>query len=78
MTERRLSDAAPGERVQFVRFDETLDAALRDRLIAYGISPRHPLDVVQQRPLTIVVCDHAEIAVEAAVARWMIVRAPVA
>ena len=37
MTERALCDVAPGERVEFVRFDPSLDAALRDRLIAYGI-----------------------------------------
>jgi Fe2+ transport system protein FeoA len=74
MIERRLCDIAPGERVELVRFDTTLDSALRDRLIAYGLSPRHPIEVVQQRPLTIVVCDHAEIAVEAAVARRLIVR----
>ncbi len=74
MIERRLADIAPGERVEFVGFDATLDAALRDRLIAYGVSASQPIDVVQQRPLTIVVCDHAELAVEAGVARAMIVR----
>ena len=75
MSERRLCDVAPGGRVEFVRFDTTLDAALRDRLVAYGISPSQRLEVVQQRPLSIVVCDHAEIAVEAAVAQRIIVRA---
>jgi Fe2+ transport system protein FeoA len=75
MSERRLCDIAPGERVEFVRFDAALDAALRDRLIAYGISPAQRIEVVQQRPLSIIVCDHAEIAVEAVVARSMIVRA---
>ena len=74
MTERPLCDIAPGERVEFVRFDATLDAALRDRLIAYGIAPSQGIDVVQQRPLAIIVCDHAEIAVESAVARRIIVR----
>ena len=75
MSERLLCDIAPGERVEFLRFDASLDASLRDRLVAYGISPRHPIDVVQQHPLTIVVCDHAEIALEAVVARSMIMRA---
>ena len=74
MSERLLCDIAPGERVELVRFDATLDASLRDRLIAYGISPTQRIEVVQQRPLSIIVCDHAEIAVEAAVAQRIIVR----
>ena len=74
MSERRLCDIAPGERVDFVGFDATIDPSLRDRLLAYGLSTAQPLDVVQQRPLTIVVCDHAELALEAAVARAMKVR----
>jgi Fe2+ transport system protein FeoA len=76
MIERRLCDVAPGERVQLVDFDATIDSSLRDRLIAYGVRASQPLDVVQQRPLTIVVCDHAELALEAAVARAIRVRTP--
>jgi Fe2+ transport system protein FeoA len=74
MTERCLADVAPGASVEFVRFEATIDASLRDRLLAYGLAPAQRLDVLQQRPLTIVVCDHAEIALEAAVARAMTVR----
>lgn len=76
MIERSLADVAPGESVRFVGFDATIDASLRDRLLAYGLAPAQPLEVLQQRPLTIVVCDHAEIALEAAVARAMRVRMP--
>jgi Fe2+ transport system protein FeoA len=71
MFERRLSDVAPGETVGFVGYDATVDASVRDRLLAYGIAPARRLDVLQQRPLTIVVCDHAELALEASVARSM-------
>lgn len=71
MSERRLADVAPGETVEFAGFDATVDATVRDRLFAYGLAPARKLDVLQQRPLTIVVCDHAEIALEAAVARAM-------
>lgn len=71
MIERRLCDISPGETVRFAGFDATLDTALRDRLLAYGLAPERALDVVAQRPLTIVVCDHAEIALEQTVARSM-------
>ena len=74
MIERRLADIAPGESVEFVGYDATLDPMLRDRLLAYGLAPSQRLDVLQQTPLTIVVCDHAELALEAAVARTMRVR----
>jgi hypothetical protein len=74
MIERRLADVAPGEIVEFVGFDATLDPSVRDRLLAYGVALARRLEVTQQRPLTIVVCDHAELALEAAVARSMRVR----
>ncbi len=74
MIDRRLADVAPGENVEFVGFDPTVDSMLRDRLLAYGLAPAQRLDVVQQTPLTIVVCDHAELALEAVVARGMHVR----
>jgi len=75
MIERRLADVAAGESVEFIGYDATLDPMLRDRLLAYGLAPSQRLDVLQQTPLTIVVCDHAELAIEAAVARTMRVRA---
>lgn len=74
MIERRLADIAPGERVEFVGFDATIDPSVRDRLFAYGLALARRLEVLQQQPLTIVLCDHAELALEAAVARSMLVR----
>jgi Fe2+ transport system protein FeoA len=71
MSERRLADVSPGTNVEFVGYDATVDASVRDRLLAYGVAPARRLDVLQQRPLTIVVCDHAELALEASVARAM-------
>jgi hypothetical protein len=43
-------------------------------LFAYGLALARRLEVLQQQPLTIVLCDHAELALEAAVARSMLVR----
>jgi Fe2+ transport system protein FeoA len=75
MIEWRLADIARGESVEFIGFDATIDPMLRDRLLAYGLAPAQRLDVLQQTPLTIVVCDHAELALESSVARSMRVRA---
>jgi Fe2+ transport system protein FeoA len=72
--EARLHQIPPGSVVRFVAFDDAVDPALRERLLAYGLSPAQPLTVLQQAPLTIVVCDHTELAIEAQVARAMRVR----
>ncbi|WP_172198172.1 FeoA family protein [Niveibacterium sp. COAC-50] len=71
--EMRLADATPGATVRFRGFDATLDTLLQDQFLAYGIAVGQTLSVLQQRPLTIIQCDHTELAVESVVARAMVV-----
>ena len=71
-----LDRVEPGRTVEFVGFGEGLEAAFRDQLLAYGLQPRHPLKVLQQLPMTVVLCDHVELALESPVARLMRVRVP--
>ncbi len=71
-----LDRVEPGRSVVFLGFAGELDPAFRDQLLAYGVHPEQSLEVLQQAPMTVVVCDHVELALEAAVARMMQVRAP--
>ncbi len=72
----RLADAVPGDTVRFRGFDATLETMLQDQFLAYGIAIGQQLKVLQQRPLTMILCDHTELAVETVVAQAMVV-APV-
>jgi hypothetical protein len=71
-----LDRVAPGRTVEFEGFADGLDAGFRDQLLAYGVQPKQLLKVLQQQPMTVVVCDHVELALEAPVARMMQVRTP--
>lgn len=69
----RLADASPGSTVRFRGFDATLETMLQDQFLAYGIAVGQTLSVLQQRPMTLIQCDHTELAVEHSVARAMVV-----
>ncbi len=69
-----LADVEPGRRVEFVGFDRALDRGFREQLLAYGLQHRQVIEVLQQVPMTVVVCDHVELALEPAVARLVEVR----
>jgi len=69
-----LDRVEPGATVELVGFGDALDTAFRDQLLAYGVHARQRLRVLQQSPMTVVVCDHVELALEAQVARMMTVR----
>jgi Fe2+ transport system protein FeoA len=71
---RTLDSVAPGRTVLLARVDESLATDFREQLAAYGFVPGRALEVIAQRPMTVVVCDHVELALEAAVARALVVR----
>lgn len=71
---RALHAVAPGETVEFVGCDRKLEQRFRDQLLAYGLSPPQRLTVLQQAPMTIVLCEHVELALEPAIASAMRVR----
>jgi len=58
-----LGQAPCGARVRVIDLDG-LPTARRLQLQALGISPGRPALVQQQEPVTIVLCGHAEIALE--------------
>jgi hypothetical protein len=69
-TERiRLISAPIGCKVHLAEFGEEIDPLQREQLHAYGLFAPQTLTVLQQRPLTVVLCEHMELALEHAVAR---------
>lgn len=71
--EMRLAQASQGQTVEFRGFDNSLAVALQDQFLAYGLSPGLKVQVLQQKPMTVIQCDHTELAVEHVVAGAMIV-----
>lgn len=63
-----LASVAPGTTVRLAEPEATLDAGFREHLAAYGLVPGHAVTVVAQRPMTLVLCDHVELALEDVVA----------
>ena len=71
----RTLDAVPaGATVVLLAVDDALPADFREQLAAYGFVPGRTLTVSAQRPMTVVVCDHVELALERSVARALVVR----
>ena len=56
--------------------DEAIDPSQREQLIAYGLAAERSLKVLQQHPMTIVMIDEVELALEGSVARHVWVRRP--
>ena len=73
---RTLDTVPPGRTVLLARIDESLATDFREQLAAYGCVPGRALEVLAQQPMTVVVCDHVELALEAAIARALVVRDP--
>lgn len=57
-----------GATVRLAEPDPALESSFRERLAAFGVAPGYRVTVVAQRPMTVVLCDHVELALEAAVA----------
>ena len=71
---RTLDTVPPGHTVLLAQIDEALASDFREQLAAYGFVPGRALEVLAQQPMTVVVCDHVELAVETAIARSLVVR----
>lgn len=69
-----LSFLLPGCRARVEDLDDAIDSTQREQLVAYGLAPNRPFIVLQQRPMTIVMIDEVELALEASVARHVWVR----
>ena len=64
-----LAFIAPGSVVFLAAFGEEIDPLQREQLTAYGLAEARPMKVLQQRPMTIILADEVELALEHAVAR---------
>ena len=69
-----LSVLLPGAHAVVDGIDGGIDPAQQEQLLAYGVAPARAVRVLQQRPLTIVMIDEVELALEAGVARRIWVR----
>ena len=58
-----------GQEVRLAGFGDEIDPLQREQLIAYGLAESRPLTVLQQRPMTVILADEVELALEHAVAR---------
>lgn len=64
----RMTGIPAGREVRLAFLGETIDPFQREQLHAYGLTVSSPLRVLQQQPLTVVMCDNIELALEHAVA----------
>jgi Fe2+ transport system protein FeoA len=64
-----LDRVPAGTSARLVEPDAGLDKTFREHLAAYGVVPGHDVTVLAQKPMTVVLCDHVELALEAEVAR---------
>ena len=64
-----LTFIPPDKEVRLAAFGDEIDAMQREQLIAYGLAESRPLKVLQQRPMTVILADEVELALEHAVAR---------
>jgi Fe2+ transport system protein FeoA len=66
-----LAFIPPGSVVRLAGFGDEIDALQREQLTAYGLAESRPLTVLQQRPMTVILADEVELALEHAVARYI-------
>lgn len=64
-----LAFIPPGQVVHLAELGQEIDALQREQLIAYGLAESRPLKVLQQKPMTVILADEVELALEQAVAR---------
>nr|MBL8412404.1 ferrous iron transport protein A [Dechloromonas sp.] len=69
-----LAFIPPGTEVRLAAIGEEIDPLQREQLTAYGLAESRPLTVLRQRPMTVILAEEVELAVEHAVARhiWVI------
>ncbi len=64
----------PGEEVRLAGLGDEIDALQREQLTAYGLAENRPLRVLQQKPMTVILAEAVELALEHSVARhlWVV------
>ena len=69
-----LAFITPGTEVRLAALGEEIDPHQREQLTAYGLAENRPITVLQQRPMTVILADEVELALEHGVARHVWVR----
>lgn len=64
-----LAFLLPGTRAHIDTLGDDIDPTQREQIIAYGLAPGRALTVLQQHPMTLVMVDEVELALEDSVAR---------
>ena len=64
-----LAFIPPGSEVRLAALGDEIDPLQREQLTAYGLAANRPIKVLQQRPMTVILADEVELALEHAVAR---------
>jgi len=69
-----LAFIAPGSEVRLAGLGDEIDPLQREQLTAYGLAETQSLKVLQQKPMTVILADQVELALEHAVARhiWVV------
>lgn len=67
----RLTGTPVGRMVRITDFGDEIDPLQREQLHAYGLSVAHAVKVLQQTPMTVLLCEHVELAIEHEVARHL-------
>lgn len=69
-----LAFIPPGEEVRLAGLGDEIDALQREQLTAYGLTENRPLRVLQQKPMTVILVEEVELALEHSVARhiWVV------
>ncbi len=63
-----------GQSILLAELGDEIDPLQREQLTAYGLALGQPLKVLQQRPMTVILADEVELALEHAIARhiWVV------
>lgn len=65
-----------GSCVRLVALGAEIDPVQREQLTAYGLAENRPLLVLQQRPMTVILAEEIELALEHEIARHIWVEKP--
>jgi len=64
-----LAFVPPGSVMRLAELGAGIDPVQREQLTAYGLAPDQLLQVLQQNPMTVILTDEVELALEQVVAR---------
>jgi Fe2+ transport system protein FeoA len=66
--ERPLTEAVPGTGVVLARLGSGIPVSQLEQLVSYGLFEGRVIEVLRQRPVTVILVDHTELALEPAIA----------